>query len=55
MILYYAHRNATYRDSDIIQLKDVVLAIKQFKYGYPDFEVPEIVLSVYNKVFENIE
>lgn len=55
MILYYARRNATYRDSDIIQLEDVVLAIKQFKYGYPNFDVPDIVLSVYNKVFENID
>lgn len=55
MIMYYALRNALYRDSAQMELKDLLLAIKQFKYGYPNFDVPEVVLSVYNKVFENVD
>jgi len=55
MIMYYALRNALYRDSAQMELEDLLLAIKQFKYGYPNFDVPEVVLSVYNKVFENVD
>lgn len=55
MILFYALQNATYRDSEQVEIEDLLLAIKQFKHGYHGFDVPDIVLSVYNKVFEHAD